>query len=210
MRWRSPFQLELFAEPEAEGPAAPTAEGGGGTLVEDPPIELVRSPRRRRTYKWSLAEGRVRLEVPAGLRTSEERRILAEVTERARERLARSARPSDAELLARARALAGRYLPQAAGYLRSVAWSDRQDHRWGSCSTDTGAIRLSTRLHGLPGYVLEAVLIHELAHLVEPSHSRRFRTLAATYPLAERARGFLEAVDRGLLEAADARSDGID
>ena len=206
MRWRSPFQLELFAEPKAEEPVAPVA----GPSDEPPPIELVRSPRRRRTYKWSLAEGRVRLEVPAGLGTSEERRILAEVAERARERLARAARPSDAELLARARALAGRYLPQALVYLRSVAWSERQDHRWGSCSTDAGAIRLSTRLHGLPEYVLEAVLIHELAHLIEPSHSRRFRTLAGTYPLAERARGFLEAVDRGLLEATEAWPDGVD
>ena len=207
MRWRSPFQLELFAEPQAEEPAAPAE---GGTPLEDPPIELVRSPRRRRTYKWSLANGRVRLEVPAGLRTSEERQILAEVAERARERLARSARPSDAELLARARTLAGRYLPQAAVHLRSVAWSDRQDHRWGSCSTDSGAIRLSTRLHGLPEYVLEAVLVHELAHLIEPSHSRRFRALAGTYPLAERARGFLEAVDRGLLETAEAWPENLD
>lgn len=207
MKWRSPFQLELFIEPKAPEPPAPAADAAS---AEPPPIELVRSARRRRTYKWSIADGRVRLEVPSGLRASEERRILAEVAERARERLARSARPSDFELLARARALGRRYLPEAVPFLRSVAWSDRQDHRWGSCSTDSGAIRLSTRLHGLPEYVLEAVLIHELAHLIEPSHSRRFHALAGAYPLGERARGFLEAVDRGLLEAADAWFDALD
>ena len=207
MKWRSPFQLELFAEPKV---SEPSAGASAEAPVELPPIELVRSARRRRTYKWSIADGRVRLEVPSGLRASEERRILAEVAERAQERLARAARPSDAELLERARALARRYLPEAMPFLRSVAWSARQDHRWGSCSTDSGAIRVSTRLHGLPEYVLEAVLIHELAHLIEPSHSRRFRTLAGAYPLAERARGFLEAVDRRLLEAAEAWFDAID
>lgn len=201
MRWRPPVQLDLFPEPE---PPASVERGAGATPVQDElPIDLVRSARRRRTYKWSLVNGRVRLEVPSGLRASEERRILAQVAERARERLERAARSSDMELLTRARTLARRYLPEAAPHLRSVAWSERQGHRWGSCSTDSGAIRLSSRLHGLPEYVLEAVLVHELAHLIEPNHTPRFHTLANSYPQAERARGFLEAVDRGLLDAAD-------
>jgi hypothetical protein len=210
MRWRSPFQLELFgeaarlAEPvpaPSESPSAPTGEL---------PIELVRSARRRRTYKWSLVDGKVRLEVPSGLRPSEERRILAQVAETARERLKRAERATDGELLARARALARRHLPEVTPFVRSVAWSDRQGHRWGSCSTDTGAIRLSSRLHGFPEYVLDAVLVHELAHLIEPNHTPRFRALANAYPQAERARGFLEAVDRGLLAASDSWPDALD
>jgi predicted metal-dependent hydrolase len=207
MRWRSPFQLELFGEPTR--PSEPPAESLASPSAELP-IELVRSARRRRTYKWSLVNGSVRLEVPAGLRPSEERRILAQVAATARERLQRSERASDAELLARARALARRYLPEVTPFVRSVAWSDRQEHRWGSCSTDTGAIRLSARLHGFPEYVLDAVLVHELAHLIEPNHTARFRALAQAYPQAERARGFLEAVDRGLLAASDSWPDALD
>jgi predicted metal-dependent hydrolase len=168
-----------------------------------PQVDVVRNARRRRTYKWSLADGRVRLELPTGLRAAEEARIVAEVGQRAERRLARATRPSDQKLLSRGRDLAHRHMPQAASRLRSVAWSDHQARRWGSCSAESGAIRLSSRLHGMPDYVLEAVLVHELAHLLESNHSPRFHALADSYPFAERARGFLEAVDRGQLGAAD-------
>jgi predicted metal-dependent hydrolase len=166
------------------------------------PIDLVRSARRRRTYKWTILDGRVRLEVPAGLRPADEARILAKVAEQAPRLLARrerAARAGDAELFERALGLARRYVPGACERLRSVAWSDRQGQRWGSCTAANGAIRISTRLEGLPEYVLEAVLVHELAHLLEPNHSARFYALADAYPRAERARGFLEAASRGLL-----------
>ena len=165
-----------------------------------PPIDLVRSTRRKRTYKWSLADGRVRLEVPAGLGAGDEARILATVAEKAQRRLARSARTLDRDLLARARELARRYVPGAALRLRSVNWSERQERRWGSCSSDVGAIRLSSRLGSLPEYVLDAVLVHELAHLIQPDHSPGFYALANRYPRAERARGFLEAIDRRLAD----------
>ena len=74
----------------------------------------------------------------------------------------------------------------------SVTWVGNQQHRWGSCTPSTGAIRLSDRLRRLPGWVVDYVLLHELAHLVEPTHSARFWSLVARYPQAERARGYLE------------------
>jgi predicted metal-dependent hydrolase len=190
-------QGELFANLDGSSPG-------------NPPVQLVRSSKRRRTYKWSLVGGQVRLEVPAGLRSSDETRIVAEVAEQARRRLARAQLPSDQALLKRARELASQHVPEAVDRLRSVAWSDRQAKRWGSCSGDTGDIRLSSRLRGLPNYVLEAVLLHEIAHLLEPNHSSRFQSLANRYPLAERARGFLEAVDRDLRAAGDDWADHLD
>jgi predicted metal-dependent hydrolase len=53
-------------------------------------------------------------------------------------------------------------------------------------------IRLSHRLRPMPVWVLDYVLVHELAHLVEPTHSTAFWRLVARYPDAERAKGFLE------------------
>src|SRR5665648_737842 len=48
----------------------------------------------------------------------------------------------------------------------SVAWSGRQGRRWGACSVADGAIRISTRVQGMPAWVLDYVLLHELAHLL--------------------------------------------
>ena len=97
----------------------------------------------------------------------------------------------------------------------SVSWVGNQRQRWGSCTPSTGAIRLSDRLQQLPGWVVDYVLLHELAHLIEPSHSARFWSLVARYPQSERARGYLEgyqaaggaSADRPGSEPAD---DGVD
>ena len=45
-----------------------------------------------------------------------------------------------------------------------------------------------------PGWVLDAVIVHELAHLVEANHSPAFHALADRYPKQERAHGFLLAM----------------
>jgi predicted metal-dependent hydrolase len=39
------------------------------------------------------------------------------------------------------------------------------------------------------------VIVHELAHLLEPNHGKRFKSLVHRYPLAERAIGFLIAIE---------------
>jgi predicted metal-dependent hydrolase len=74
-----------------------------------------------------------------------------------------------------------------------VRWADNQRSRWGSCSTTTGDIRVSRALIDCPPWVLDYVLVHELAHLVEANHSPAFWAVVARYPRAERARGYLMA-----------------
>ena len=44
----------------------------------------------------------------------------------------------------------------------------------------------------MPAYVLDYVLLHELAHLLRAAHDRAFWALLETYPRLERARGYLE------------------
>jgi predicted metal-dependent hydrolase len=76
-----------------------------------------------------------------------------------------------------------------------------QASRWGSCTPADGTIRLSSRLQGMPPWVVDYVLLHELAHLLEPGHGARFWTLLRAYPRTERARGYLE----GFAAAGDLR-----
>jgi hypothetical protein len=137
---------------------------------------------------------RVDIECPATIGQREEAEWRQRVLSRVQTRLARLTRIDDAALNARAKALArthfGRDLP-----LTSAAWSDRQHARWGSCSPQAGAIRLSGRLRPMPSWVRDYVLVHEMAHLVVPDHSPRFWELVHKYPHAERARGFLAGYD---------------
>ena len=48
---------------------------------------------------------------------------------------------------------------------------------WGSCNHRTGTIRLNTELAKKPRKCLEYVIVHELVHLLEPTHNARFITL---------------------------------
>jgi len=49
--------------------------------------------------------------------------------------------------------------------------------KWGSCSHETGNIRLNTDLAKKPLECLEYIVVHELAHLLEPTHNQRFIAL---------------------------------
>lgn len=53
--------------------------------------------------------------------------------------------------------------------------------RWGSCTPSRGTIRLNTELAKKPPECLEYVLVHEMVHLLEPSHDQRFHSLMDHY-----------------------------
>ena len=56
-----------------------------------------------------------------------------------------------------------------------------QRRRWGSCSSLTGAVHFNWRLVMAPPAVLDYVVVHELAHIKHPNHSRDFWALVAQY-----------------------------
>jgi predicted metal-dependent hydrolase len=53
----------------------------------------------------------------------------------------------------------------------------RMKTRWGSCNPVQGHLRLNTELARKPPECLEYIVVHEMAHLLEPSHNARFQTL---------------------------------
>jgi len=155
-----------------------------------PQIEVRRSARRRRTVAARREGDRLIVMIPASMSRSEERRWVADMLARV-ERSEAKRRLSDDDLMARADTLNHDYLGGRATPT-SVRWVTNQRTRWGSCTPIDGTIRISTRVQPMPGWVLDYVLVHELAHLLEPSHNARFWAWVDRYPQAERAKGFLE------------------
>jgi predicted metal-dependent hydrolase len=171
-----------------------------------PVVEVRRSRRRRRTVSAYRDGERVVVLIPDRFSRAEEtewvERMLARLAAR-EERVQRT----DDELTLRARRLTERYLADHARRVlpASVRWVTNQNGRWGSCTPDDRTIRISHRVQEMPDWVIDYVLLHELAHLVVPSHSVRFWDLVNRYPKAERARGFLEGISAatGLVLAED-------
>jgi len=161
-------------------------------LMEAPDVEVRRSMRRRRTVTAFRENGRVVVCVPSKLSKAEERRWVSVMLERLAAQEKRR-RPSDEALLARAQELARKYLDGRVSPT-SVRWSSAQRARWGSCTPSDASIRLSDRLQGLPTWVIDYVLVHELAHLLISDHSSEFWALVGRFPRAERARGFLDGL----------------
>ena len=153
-------------------------------------IEVVRSARRRKTVQARLVDGVLRVALPAHLSPKEQQHWIRVMQQRFERRQA----TDDVDLVARAHTLAEWYdLTEP----MSISWSDRQRTRWGSCTPANGTVRISTRVAPFPTWVLDYVIVHELAHLDHPGHDEAFWTVVDRYPVAERARGYLIAKSDG-------------
>lgn len=149
-------------------------------------VRVVRSDRRRKTVQAREVGGVLQVSIPAWMTVTDEQRVVSEMVRRVERR-----RDADVvDLAGRAATLSARHgLPTPV----SISWVDNQQWRWGSCTPADGTIRISSRLARYPAWVLDYVVVHELAHLSVPSHGPAFWELVDRYPRTERARGFLMA-----------------
>jgi predicted metal-dependent hydrolase len=182
------------------------------TAETEPLVEVRRSARRRRTVSAYRDGDRTVVLIPARMSQSEERRWVKAMLERLA-RQDRKLRPGDGALFDRAVALSRRHLV-GAPVPASVRWVGNQGSRWGSCTPSDRTIRLSHRLQGMPGWVLDYVIVHELVHLRVPGHGADFWAEVARYPRTERARGYLEGVSAaaglGLSDTDEGDDEGAD
>jgi predicted metal-dependent hydrolase len=157
-----------------------------------PAVKLIPSRKRRRTVAARMRSGVLELLVPASMPLVE-REHWAEVMSRRLERRAARSRPTDERLEERARQLNERHFDGLLRW-RSIGFAE-MERQWGSCTFTDGAIRIARRAASLPDWVLDHLLVHELAHLVHSDHGPDFHELENRYPLTERAKGYLLAVD---------------
>ncbi len=174
--------VEAGRLPSLRAPATTEAERVAGMEVE-----VVRSSKRRKSVSARIVDGRIVIRMPQWMTKAQEREYVESLVAK----LVRQHTAKAVDLPARARELARRYdLPEPT----TIRFVSNQVSRWGSCTPSTGDIRITDRIAGFPGWVLDAVIVHELAHLVEVGHGPEFQVLADRYPKQERAYGFLLAM----------------
>lgn len=184
--------------------------GGASPLVQPAPADLGpatprvvvrRSARRKRTVTAYRDADTIVVLIPQRMTKADERVFVDDMVAKVLARESRTGAPRGDEALGRrAVELSEQYLAPQVGYAPrpvSVSWVRNQNHRWGSCTPSSGSIRLSHRMQPMPAWVVDYVLLHELAHLVEAAHSRRFWQLVNVYPDADKAQGYLEGFQAG-------------
>lgn len=160
--------------------------------IDYPNVEIIRSERRKKTIQAKDVNGKLFVYLPAGLNEEEERRYIDRIVRRIEKRKRKQRLNNDDSLVKRAEELNKKYF---GGKLRfEIKYVTNQKSRFGSCTPKTRRIRISDRLTSMPQWVRDYVIIHELAHLIQPNHSKRFWELVNRYRYAERARGYLIAV----------------
>ncbi len=150
-----------------------------------PDVEVRVSKRRKKTAGAHWEGDRIVVVVPVHLRGAE-RDEMVEALSRRMMRHRPLLHTSDDELAQRARLLGQRYLDGVEP--SSIRWSTNQNKRWGSCTIQTREIRISERLRVAPDWVLDAVIVHELAHLFEHHHNAALPPAGEPVPEAPRGR----------------------
>ena len=149
-------------------------------------VDVVRSAKRKKTSQARLRGDVLEVRIPAWISLSQEQ----ETVDHFVEKFARSRSSQRIDLTLRAGQLAADLdLPQP----RTISWVSNQRDRWGSCTPSKGTIRLSDRMADFPPWVIDYVIVHELAHLIEANHNLAFWAIVNRYELTERARGYLIA-----------------
>ncbi|HEX4434250.1 MAG TPA: M48 family metallopeptidase [Acidimicrobiales bacterium] len=172
------------------------AEGAASSAATAPEVEVRISKRRKKTSEAKWVGGRIVVSLPAHLSAENRQKTTDWLVERLLTRHQLQSGLDDDGLLARAIELSDRYLVGA--HPVSVRWVTNQSARWGSCSYYSGHIRISHRLRVVPDWVLDSVLVHEVAHLTYPDHSPAFHKLAGAYPRHKEAGVFLAGYGLGL------------
>jgi hypothetical protein len=175
-----------------------------------PEVEVRASAKRKKTGTAHWSGSRIVVQIPARLKGKERSRFVDELVERLlTQRPQNSA--GDASLEQRSRVLAASYLDGVEA--ASVRWVANQQRRWASCSPASREIRVSSRLRQCPEWIIDAVLVHELAHLIEADHSPAFYDLANRHPRQHESALFLDGFALGLglrIEDTDVDVDAAD
>jgi predicted metal-dependent hydrolase len=170
-----------------------------------PEHRVIRSARRKRGVSAVRQNGVIEIHIPERMSRRQEKEIVPEMIAMILRREAKARRGND-HLEARAQELLALYLPDfdpTHERPASITWRSMRE-RWGSCTTVDRTIRISDRLNGAPGFVLDCVIFHELIHLRIAGHDEDFYALMERFPDKSRAEAWLDGFEAGIALLPDA------
>ncbi|MEW6103469.1 MAG: M48 family metallopeptidase [bacterium] len=156
-------------------------------------FEVIKSNKRRKTVYAKIIEGKLYIYLPEGLCEHEEKKWVDKMLMWAEDQKKKRELNDSTNLEKLSEKLNREYLGGRAKWA-SIEYVSNQKRIFGSCSVKSGEIRISDKLAKMPDWVRDYVVLHELAHLIYPDHSKPFWRLVNQYRLTERARGYLMAV----------------
>ena len=160
---------------------------------------LVRRDKRlKKSSRWQWEpDSSILMRVPFGTPKRAIGPLLDQIATQLEKQNKLAERRTDAELQQRAEYLNKKYFGGKIEW-NAIRWVGNMNTVLGSCTrggaTD-GHIRISDKIKGWPGWVVDYVIAHEMVHRLHSDHSKEFwGTLSEGYPLTERARGFIRGV----------------
>ena len=154
--------------------------------------KVVRSYRRRRTISARVVEGKMYIYAPVGVSDAKLTEVIKNFKRQFEKRKLKKELKIKENLHPVAQKLNKKYF---GGKIKigSIEYAANQHKIFGSCSYRKGTIRISSRLASMPQWVRDYVIVHEMAHIIQPNHSKSFWEIVSRYKLTERARGYLIA-----------------
>jgi biotin synthase-like enzyme len=164
-------------------------------------VKIIRSKRRLRTVSARMVKDLLLVNAPLMLSQERLDKIVAGFKLKFYSKRLKEELGKEHNLLSLANKLNKRYFGNKLR-VESIEYVTTQNSKFGCCNYGSGRIRISHKIGLMPEWVRKYVLIHEMAHLIEPNHSRAFWDIVSRYKLAERARGYLMAVGRVINQGA--------
>lgn len=156
-------------------------------------VKIIRSTKRRKTISARLVKDILLINAPYLISAPQLEKIVVHFKERFRRKKLKEELNKNEDLMSVASRLNEKYFENKLK-VKTIEYVTNQKSRFGCCNYRTAHIRISHRLSTMAVWVRDYVIVHEMAHLIEPNHSQAFWDIANRYELAERARGYLMAV----------------
>lgn len=153
-------------------------------------VKIIRSRRRRRTVSARLVEDTLLVNAPLMFSGPHLDKIISGFKVKFEQKKLKDELARKQSLCDISSRLNEKYFDNQLK-INSIEYVTGQSRRFGCCNYNSGNIRISHKIGLIPAWVRDYVVIHEMAHLIEPNHSRAFWDIVSRYKLAERARGFL-------------------